>query len=90
MQHLWRQRLNLLRSLGAQSETATPHVELCADARAVIEGCEGVLSYRETSVRLNCKTVVLQLDGVDLCLDHLSGGLISVSGNIVSLQFLPV
>lgn len=90
MRHLWRQRLTLLRTLGAQNELAAPHVELSADRSAVIEGCDGVLSYNDTSVRLNCKTLVLRLDGFDLCLNHLSGGLVSVSGKIVSLAFQPV
>ena len=89
MRHLWRQRLDRLRALGAQNELASPHVELSADGRAVIEGCDGVLSYNETSVRLNCKTLVLWLDGFDLCLNHLSGGLVSVSGKLVSLTFFP-
>lgn len=90
MQHIWRQRLLSLRALGAQAELMSPHVELSADSGAVIEGCAGVLSYDETSVRLNCKTLILRLDGFDLCLNHLSGGLVSVSGKIVSLTFLPV
>ena len=79
MQHIWRQRLLSLRALGAQAELLSPHVELSADSGA-----------DETSVRLNCKTLILRLDGFDLCLNHLSGGLVSVSGKIVSLTFLPV
>ncbi|MBQ4266744.1 MAG: YabP/YqfC family sporulation protein, partial [Clostridia bacterium] len=36
-------------------ELLIPHIELCADERAVIEGCKGILSYSDETISLNCK-----------------------------------
>ena len=90
MQHQWKQRLEALSAFGSQTELSAPRVELCADKQAVIEGCEGILAYSETTVRLNCKTMVLELQGFELCLNNLSASQVCVSGRITALQFLPV
>ena len=58
MQHQWKQRLQALRMFGSQTEFAAPCVELNANRQAIIEGCEGILEYNATTVRLNCKSMV--------------------------------
>ena len=90
MVHQWKQRLAALSAFGSQAQLSAPRVELCADQQALIEGCEGILEYSETRVRLNCKTTVLELQGFDLCLNHLSSSQVFVSGQLTLLQFLPV
>ena len=90
MQHPWKQRWQALAAFGSEAELSAPRVELCADRQAVIEGCGGILEYGETTVRLNCKTTVLVLEGCELCLNHLSNGLVCVSGRLTSLRFVPV
>ena len=90
MQHQWKQRLQALRMFGSHTEFAAPCVELNANRQAIIEGCEGILEYNATTVRLNCKSMVLLLQGFDLCLEHLSTTQVCVSGTICALQFLSV
>ncbi len=90
MVHQWKQRLASLSAFGSETELSAPRVELCANKQAIIEGCEGIVEYSETRVKLNCKTTVLELQGFGLCLDHLSGSQICVSGQLTVLQFSPV
>lgn len=90
MVHQWKQRLISLSAFGSEAELSAPRVELCANKQALIEGCEGILEYSETCVKLNCKTVVLELQGFGLCLDNLSGSQICVSGQVTLLRFSPV
>ena len=90
MQHQWKQRLQALRMFGAQTELSAPCVELNANRQAIIEGCEGIVEYSASTVKLNCKSMVLLLQGFDLCLEHLSSTQVCVSGTICTLQFLSV
>ena len=83
MQHQWKQRLQALTAFGAHTELSPPRVELCANKQAVVEGCEGVLAYSETGVRLNCGALV----GASLCLNHLSESLVCISGVLTVLRF---
>lgn len=90
MQHQWKQRLQALTAFGAHTELSPPRVELCANKQAVVEGCEGVLAYSETGVRLNCGALVLELEGASLCLNHLSESLVCISGVLTALRFTSV
>ena len=90
MVHQWKQRLASLSAFGSEAELSAPRVELCANKQAVIEGCAGMVEYSETHVRLNCKTIVLELEGFELCLDHLSSSQLCVSGQLTLLRFLQV
>lgn len=82
-----KQKLQALSSLGAAQDLALPHIELRANRQAVIEGCFGILEYEESCIRLNCKTVLVALTGSGLCLEHLSGSLVCVSGDLLTLSF---
>lgn len=69
-------------------ELITPHIELCSEKRAVVEGCKGVLQYDCDSVRLNCKTVIVSFTGENLSLCTLSDETITVTGKISSISFI--
>lgn len=69
-------------------ELITPHIELCSQKRAVVEGCKGVLQYDCDSVRLNCKTVIVSFSGENLSLCTLNDESITVTGRINDISFI--
>lgn len=88
MQKNLREKLEELSSLGSENELRMPHIELCSNREVTVEGCVGIIEYTCDFVRLNCRNVTLKLCGDELCLGKLSGGCISVSGKIVSIEFV--
>lgn len=69
-------------------ELIMPHIELCADKRAVVEGCKGILSYSGECISLNCKNMTVNFNGMDLSLCELCEGKITVTGKISEMSFL--
>lgn len=69
-------------------ELMMPHIELCSQKRAVVEGCKGILQYSGDTVRLNCKTVIVSFSGENLSLCTLSEETITVTGQINSVNFI--
>ncbi len=69
-------------------ELIMPHIELCADKRAVVEGCKGVLSYSDVLISLNCKNMTVSFSGIGLSLCELSEGKITVKGKICEVNLL--
>ena len=87
MQKRFKEKFEEITALGAENELRLPHIELCSNREATVEGCVGIIEYDRNFVRLNCKSVTLKFTGDCLCIGNLSAGVITVSGDIVSLEF---
>lgn len=87
MQKNLKEKIEELSSLGAENELCLPHIELCSNREATVEGCAGIIEYDENTVKLNCKKVTVKFSGCFLCISNLSAGRICVSGEIVSIEF---
>ncbi len=72
------------------SELLTPHIDLCSNKELFVEGCTGIIEYNSSLVRINCKSLVLKIIGDNLTIKSDSVEQISVSGNIISLDFTGV
>lgn len=68
-------------------ELLTPHIELCSDRRAVVDGCKGILEYSNESIKLNCKDKTVSFLGTDLSLCTLCNEQITVTGKICEISF---
>lgn len=68
-------------------ELIMPHIELCSDKRAVVEGCRGILSYSSEHISLNCKNMTVCFNGMNLSLCELCEGKITVAGMISDMSF---
>lgn len=82
-----KEKIEEISSLGAENELRLPHIELCSNCEAGVEGCAGIIEYDESLVRLNCKSVTVKFSGSRLSIGNLSGGFISVNGKISSVEF---
>ncbi len=80
---------NLIEDFTPESlpELISPHIELCADRHAVVNGCKGILEYNSCRVRLNCGAKVLVFSGCNLCITTLYMEQITVSGKIHQINF---
>lgn len=66
-------------------ELLMPHIELCSDRKAVVEGCKGILEYTGECIRLNCKNRTVSFKGENLSLCTLLNEQITVTGKISAL-----
>lgn len=69
------------------TELLTPHIDLCSDKEALVDGCLGIIEYNSETVRLNCRNKIVKFSGTDLSIMADTIEHITVSGNILSLEF---
>lgn len=69
-------------------EILMPHIELCADKKAVVEGCKGILSYSDELISLNCKSFTVSFTGANLSLCEMTEGKVTVKGKISEVNLL--
>lgn len=68
-------------------EFEMPHIELCSNKSAIVEGCRGIIEYCESTVRINCGNVVVKLCGDCLGISSPNTDTIAVKGTIVSVEY---
>lgn len=69
------------------SDFLLPDIKISSNTEAVIDGCYGVIEYSDTTVRINCKSLILKFSGTNLCIKTVSVLQYSVKGNITSVEF---
>lgn len=67
-----------------------PMIEIVSNREALIEGSKGIVEYSDTEIDINCGCFVLKFTGFDLTIKSLSVNCISVSGKIITMNFLTV
>ncbi len=84
-----RKQLSIISPLET-AELMTPHIDLCSNKELFIEGCAGIIEYNSELIRINCKNLIVKITGEDLTIKSDMTEQISVSGNIISLDFTGV
>ena len=69
-------------------ELIMPHIELCSQSRAIVEGCKGILQYTSDTVSLNCKNVIVSFCWENLSLCNLNDETITVTGKISCINYI--
>lgn len=85
-----RKKFDEISSFGTGTDLLLPHIELNSNKEIKIEGCKGIIKYDTRNISLNCGEFIVKIEGNDLCLNNLSTGLFSVSGEILSLDFVSI
>lgn len=62
-------------------------IQLMGNRECIIEGCKGILEYKEDSIKLNVGTAVLTFRGQDLTLRAMNEDGAVVEGLITDLNF---
>ena len=82
-----RKRIENLALLDTADELDKPHIELCSDKIATIEGCKGIIEYNENTVRVNCGKLIVKCCGDALSINAPNSDTITVSGTIISVEY---
>lgn len=64
-----------------------PHIELFSNKEMTIDGCGGVLEYCDTYMRLRISKGTLTICGTNFDITMFDDDVITVRGNISSLEF---
>ena len=67
-----------------------PTIDLIGNQEAIVEGCKGVLEYKEDTVRLNLGDMILKFTGRNLILKCMTSESVVVNGTILSVEFQPI
>lgn len=67
--------------------SGTAQIELCGNREAVVDGCQGILQYEETVIRVSTGRLIVRFTGSDLCIRTMQRNQILICGTIVSVDF---
>ena len=82
-------KTKLLGAFALPSEaTAGPHIELNGSAQLIADGCLGILHFDEEKISLNCGKLVVEIEGEQLTMRHLSESEAEVKGCIRRVKLL--
>ncbi len=69
------------------TELLTPHIDLCSNREASVDGCMGIIEYNSELVRINCKKLIVKITGTDLTIKSDTAERINIYGNIITMDF---
>lgn len=94
MQKNFRRRMDDVREKWNDSLDTQPvvlsgmaQIELCGNREAVVDGCQGVLQYEDTVIRVSTGRLIVRFTGTDLCIRTMQQNQILICGTIVSVDF---
>ena len=70
------------------SLSGAAQIELCGNREAVVDGCQGILQYEDTVIRVSTGRMIVRFTGSDLCIRTMQQNQILVCGTILSVDFL--
>ncbi len=76
-------------SLDAQpiALSGAAQIELCGNREAVVDGCQGILQYEDTVIRVSTGRLIVRFTGSDLCIRTMQRNQILICGTITSVDF---
>lgn len=63
-------------------------IELCGNQEAVVDGCQGILQYEDTVIRVSTGRQIVRFRGADLRIRTMQQNQILICGTIASVDFL--
>lgn len=64
-----------------------PLIEIISNREINIEGCLGIVEYNDTFVSVNCKVLLININGFGLCIRSDNKETVSISGEITGIGF---
>lgn len=80
-------RLSRLLDLPSSAISKIPQIEVSGNREAIIEGCQGVLEYDESSIKLNAGKMSIHFTGRNLQIKVLTHDSAVVEGYITGILF---
>ena len=81
-------KINLI-GIGEETENmfSGPHTELFSNREITVEGCKGVMEYKDTYLKIKINKGLMVLCGEDFRITHYENNVITVKGKISSIEF---
>lgn len=67
--------------------SGTAQIELSGNREAVVDGCQGILQYEDTVIRVSTGRLIVRFTGADLCIRTMQQNQILICGTIASVDF---
>ena len=64
------------------------HIELFGNREAIVNECRGILEYSESRIKLNLGKISVLFTGSNLCMKEYGSSFASVSGDIMTVEFV--
>ena len=64
------------------------HIELYGNREAIVNECHGILEYSESRIKFNLGKISVLFTGNDLCVKEYGSSYASVSGDIMTVEFV--
>ncbi len=65
----------------------TARISIDGNRRMVLEGHEGILEYGSELIRVNCRDMILTVEGTDLLVNAMNPDGLSLTGSIKKIEF---
>ncbi len=66
----------------------TPFLEFTANRSVLIDGCQGILEYQDSIVRINTKKLIVVINGRGLHIKCMTAHSLTICGYISGVEFL--
>ncbi len=66
----------------------SPYLEFISNREVTLDGCKGILEYRQDAIRINTSKMVVSFKGRGLNIKCLTTTSVIISGYITSVEFL--
>lgn len=70
------------------AQPTAAQIELSGNREAVVDGCQGVLQYEDTVVRVSTGRMIVRFTGSDLCIRTMQQDQVLICGTIASVDFM--
>lgn len=81
-------RLSQLFDIPQGAMMGVPQIEIAGNREAVIDGCQGILAYDESMIRLACGKQTIAFSGRNLQISALTRDSAVVTGFITRIEFI--
>ena len=88
MAQSFKEHLTELLALPEEIVLDLPLITLTGDRELGIGNYKNIIEYTETQIRVNTKSGVLMVEGIGLILAQITAEYITISGNIVKIEYV--
>lgn len=80
-------KLNDTLNIPQSASPGTAQIELSGNREALIDGCQNILQYDDTMIRISTGRLIVCFTGSDLTLGAMQHNQIRITGTILSVEF---
>lgn len=83
----WTEKINDTLEIPQVTAPGTARIELSDNKEALVEGCQNILQYDDSVVRISTGRLIISFSGSHLSINALQQGQIRITGTILSVDY---